>query len=121
MRPTRLAWLLLLIGAALAALPAWVAPSFAAAWLGYVMGVLALGALDGALATRLGALAPRIVLAPALPVGVPAVATATSRPPRQAPIAYIMPRGLQYGSAAWWRSMNAQAVGLSRLTSSRRP
>lgn len=73
MRPTRLAWLLLLIGAALAALPAWVAPSFAAAWLGYVMGVLALGALDGALATRLGALAPRIVLAPALPVGVPAV------------------------------------------------
>lgn len=73
MRPTRLAWLLLLIGAALAVLPAGVAPSLAAAWLGYVMGVLALGALDGALATRLGALTPRIVLAPALPVGVPAV------------------------------------------------
>ena len=45
MRPTRLAWLLLLAGAGLAALPAWLAPGLAAAWLGYVMGVLALGAL----------------------------------------------------------------------------
>ncbi|MGE0190723.1 MAG: DUF58 domain-containing protein [Planctomycetota bacterium] len=71
MRPTRLAWLLLLAGAALAALPAWLAPGLAAAWLGYVMGVLALGALDGALAPRLASLAPRLVLAPALPVGLP--------------------------------------------------